>query len=126
MTFDTLPRREREIFEILVQAGEASSEEVRRRLSGCPSNSAVRALLGRMERRGVIAHKQIERSYVYFPTAKPGALRKSAIQQFSDVFFGGSKSRAAVALLRDADRLDDDEVDALKAIIRKARPKESD
>ena len=47
-TGDALPRRERQIMELLYRLGEASAHEIRRELPDAPSYSAVRALLAVM------------------------------------------------------------------------------
>ncbi len=59
----TLSRREREILDILLELREATAQEVRERLADPPSNSAARALLARLEKKGAISH--IERDLRY-------------------------------------------------------------
>ena len=49
-----LPRREREIFEILCSQGEATAAEVRRAMTDAPSPSAVRTMLSRPEAKGLV------------------------------------------------------------------------
>ena len=49
---DSLPRRERELFELLCSAGEATAAELRTAMKDPPSYSAVRTLLARLEARG--------------------------------------------------------------------------
>ncbi|HEX8169674.1 MAG TPA: BlaI/MecI/CopY family transcriptional regulator [Thermoanaerobaculia bacterium] len=95
-----LPRREREILEALYELGEeASAEEIRGRLEAPPSYSAVRALLARLESRGLIRHKEKGLRYVYAPVARRQTARKSALQRLVRVFFGGSPGEAVTALL---------------------------
>jgi predicted ArsR family transcriptional regulator len=62
---DSLPRREREIFEILLSLGEASAAEVRRAMKDAPSHSAVRTMLGRLEAKGLLSHRAEEQTYIY-------------------------------------------------------------
>ena len=62
---ESLPRREREIFEILCSSGEATAAEVRVAMADAPSHSAVRTLLARLE--GRIA---ISRLFERFPTLR--------------------------------------------------------
>ena len=50
----SLPRREREIFEILCSAGEATAADVRRAMADPPSHSAVRTMLARLEAKGLV------------------------------------------------------------------------
>ena len=66
MMIASLPRREREIFEILCSAGEATAADVRRAMADPPSHSAVRTMLARLEAKGLVSHRseeQLERKY---------------------------------------------------------------
>ncbi|HEX7705192.1 MAG TPA: BlaI/MecI/CopY family transcriptional regulator [Thermoanaerobaculia bacterium] len=99
---EKLPRREREILEVLFAlGGEASAEEVREKLVDPPSYSAVRALLARMEAKNVVKHREQGLRYVYAPVLAQKAARRSALQRMVSVFFGGSSSAAVTALLRE-------------------------
>ena len=72
MMIDSLPRREREIFELLCSAGEATAAEMRAAMQDPPSYSAVRTLLARLEARGVIKHRIGDQAYVYQERAAAG------------------------------------------------------
>ena len=63
-----LSRREREIMDILLELREATAQEVRERLPDPPSNSAARALLARLEKKGAIRHIERDLRYVYVPS----------------------------------------------------------
>ena len=65
MMIDSLPRREREIFELLCSAGEATAAEMRAAMKDPPSYSAVRTLLARLEARGFVKHRTADQAYVY-------------------------------------------------------------
>ena len=78
---EKLPRREREIFEILCAAGEASAAEVGRRMADPPSHSAVRTMLSRLEKRGLVQHRTVDQTYIYSSVQQPAKVRKSALQQ---------------------------------------------
>lgn len=96
----TLSRREREIMDALLELGdEASGEEIREKLPSPPSYSAVRAMLVRMEAKGIIKHKEKGLRYVYSPIATRSTARRSALQRLVRVFFGGSTGEAVTALL---------------------------
>ena len=96
---DKLPRREREIFEILCTAGEASAAEVGRRMADPPSHSAVRTMLSRLEKRGLVRHRTVDQTYIYSSVQQPAKVRKSALQQVRPYFLrrvrGGRCNRAA-------------------------------
>ena len=117
---EKLPRREREIFEILCAAGEASAAEVGKRMADPPSHSAVRTMLSRLEKRGLVRHRVSDQTYIY-SSAQPAKVRKSALQQFVHTFFEGSAAGAATALLGLSPKLTPDEIDALQQAIDAAK-----
>ena len=100
MKSNDLSRRERQIMDALHELGdEASAEDIRRKLPDPPSYSAVRAMLAKLEAKGTIRHKEEGLRYVYSPTTKRSAARRSAIERLIRVFFGGSTGEAVNALL---------------------------
>lgn len=117
----TLPRREREIFEILCSAGEATAAQVRERMASPPSYSAVRTLLARLEAKGLAMHRAVEQTYVYECAPQSEHVRESALRQFVKTFFDGSASGAATALLGLTRKLDEGEVEALQRAVDQAR-----
>jgi predicted transcriptional regulator len=121
MMIDSLPRRERELFELLCSAGEATAAELRAAMKDPPSYSAVRTLLARLEARGVIRHRTVEQAYVYKSAAQPAKVRETAMNQMVRTFFDGSAASAATALLGLTKSLSEDEIDALQRAIDEAR-----
>jgi predicted transcriptional regulator len=121
---DSLPRREREIFELLCSAGEATAAEIRAAMKDPPSYSAVRTLLARLEARGVIKHRTVDQAYVYKSVPQPAKVRESAMNQMVRTFFDGSAARAATALLGLTRSLSRDEIDALQRAIDQAKERE--
>lgn len=117
---DSLPRREREIFEILC-AGEATAAEVRAAMADPPSYSAVRTLLARLEARGLVSHRSVDQAYVYKSVPQVSKVRDSALKQMVRTFFDGSAASAATALLGLTRSLSPDEAAALKRAIDEAR-----
>ncbi|HEX8641821.1 MAG TPA: BlaI/MecI/CopY family transcriptional regulator [Allosphingosinicella sp.] len=118
---DSLPRREREIFEILCSAGEATAADVRSSMADPPSYSAVRTLLARLEARGLVRHRSVEQAYVYKSVPQPAKVRESALKQMVKTFFDGSAASAATALLGLTQSLSPDEAAALKRAIDEAK-----
>jgi len=121
---DSLPRREREIFELLCSAGEATAAEIRAAMKEPPSYSAVRTLLARLEAKGVIKHRVADQTYVYASVRQPAKVRESALKQMVKTFFDGSAANAATALLGLTKSLSPDEADALLKAIREAEERE--
>jgi BlaI family transcriptional regulator, penicillinase repressor len=124
MMIDSLPRRERELFELLCSAGEATAAELRAAMQDPPSYSAVRTLLTRLEARGVIKHHMVDQAYVYQSVPQPAKVRESAMKQMVRTFFDGSAANAATALLGLTKSLSTDEIDALQKAIDEARERE--
>ncbi len=118
---DSLPRREREIFEILCSAGEATAADVRSAMSDPPSYSAVRTLLARLEARGLVHHRSVDQAYVYKSIPQPAKVRESALKQMVKTFFDGSAASAATALLGLTQSLSPEEAAALKRAIDEAK-----
>lgn len=118
---EKLTRREREIMDIIFALGSAASaEDIRARLSDPPSYSAVRALLAKMEAKGVVSHREEGLRYVYSPVVAPSVARRSALRRLVSVFFGGSSTAAVSALLRE-EKWTDAELDEMKQEIERAR-----
>src|SRR5436190_20806548 len=116
-----LSRREREIMDVLYALGDnAAAEEIRERLSDPPSYSAVRAMLAKLETKGVIRHRAEGLRYVYAPVTSKTTAQKKAVSQLMRVFFGGSASQAAAALLKQ-ESWSDEELDALRKEIDQVR-----
>ena len=116
-----LPRREREIMDVLFELGvEASAEEIRERLTDPPSYSAVRAMLAKLEAKGAVKHKEKGLRYVYTPTIPRTAARRSALKRLVQVFFDGSAGQAMTALLNE-EKWSEEELDELAKTIERAR-----
>lgn len=118
---DKLPPRERQIVDLLYTRGPATVAEVCEALPDQLSPSAVRAMLTRLEGKGMVRRETSDRGFVYAPAVAEAAAKKSALSQVVRTFFGGSPVGAATALLGMSDKLSDPELDALEALIAQAR-----
>ncbi|WP_068082898.1 BlaI/MecI/CopY family transcriptional regulator [Novosphingobium rosa] len=116
-----LPRREREVFEILCAAAPITAAAVRARMADAPGSSAVRTLLSRLEGRGLVDHVEQDGVYLYSPTQAVEQVRGSALSQFVKTFFEGSAISAATALLGMSRGADEEELEALEAALAQAR-----
>jgi len=107
--------------DVLFAIGEhASAEDIRERLTDPPSYSAVRAMLAKLEAKGHIRHREEGLKYVYAPVTSRAAARRTALQQLVRVFFAGSPSDTASALLTQ-ENWSDSELDALSGEIERVR-----
>ena len=64
-----------------------------------PGYSAVRATLRTLETKGRVVHEEDGRAYVYRPTLRRDAARKSALTHVLKTFFDNSAEQAVAALL---------------------------
>jgi predicted transcriptional regulator len=117
----SLPPREREIVDILYERGASTVTEVGEALSDALSGSAIRAMLKRLEAKGFVAREQSDRGFVYAPSVSDKTARKSALSQVVRVFFNGSATSAAAALLGMQDEMSNAELDELEKLIGQAR-----
>jgi predicted transcriptional regulator len=92
-----VPRRERQIMEILYRRGRATAGEVLADLTGDPSYSTVRTQLRVLEGTGHVHHEEVGLRYVYVAAVPRRAARKPALRYRVDVFFDGSSEEAVAA-----------------------------
>jgi predicted transcriptional regulator len=119
-TYD-LTRREREIMDALFALGNhASAEEIRARLTSPPSDSSVRVMLARLEKKGYLKHQLDGLRFIYSARISPVVAKRTALQQFVQTFFGGSHTRMMTALVREGSWSIED-LEALRAEIDRVR-----
>ena len=121
-----LSRRERQIMDIVYELGTVTAQQVQERLPDPPSYSAVRTLLGRLEEKEHLGHREQGAKYLYFPLVKREAATRSALSNLVKTFFDGSAAQAANALLgMSLQNINEDELERLEALIQQARAKET-
>jgi predicted transcriptional regulator len=116
-----LPPRERQIVDVLFEAGPLTAGEVGDKLPDQLSGSAIRAMLKRLEDKGFVVRTDSDRGFLYSPAVAETVARKNALSEIVKVFFNGSPAGAASALLGMTDRLDTSELDAIESMIAQAR-----
>jgi predicted transcriptional regulator len=116
-----LSRRERQIMDILFEAQEASAADVHRLLPDPPSYTSVRTLLGILEEKGWVTHREEGRRYVYRPRRSPAKEGRSALSRVLKIFYGGSLEQALAAHLSDPGRgPSEEELQRLRELIDEA------
>jgi BlaI family transcriptional regulator, penicillinase repressor len=117
-----LSRRERQIMEAVYKLGSATVSDVMAEMPDPPGYSAVRAMLGKLESKGYLEHRQEGPRYLYLATVPRQEARESALQRLVRTFFDGSTEKAVSALLgMSAGEMTDEELDRLSALLREAR-----
>ena len=121
---EQLGRRERQIMEIIYRRGRANAAEVLADLPDPPTYTAVRGMLRLLESKGHLRHEQEGARYVYFPTADPDRISKSAVRHLVRTFFDNSASSAVAAMVGlYEDHLTDADIQKLEKLIDRARSK---
>jgi BlaI family transcriptional regulator, penicillinase repressor len=115
-----LSRRERQIMDIVFQAGEITAADLEAQLPDPPSNSSIRVLLRILEEKGHLKHRTEKGRYIYFPAAAKEEVKKSALLHLLKTFFGGSAPQVVSTLLKTGD-LSQEELDELAHLIEEAR-----
>src|SRR5881394_2367705 len=113
---ERLTRREREIMNAVFALGKASAEDIRARLIHPPSDSSVRVMLARLEKKGYLKHQQDGLRYLYSATTSPAVAKRTALQQYVQTFFGGSLRQMMTTLISEGSWSDDD-LEVLRAEI---------
>lgn len=116
-----LTRREREIVNAVFALGNrASAEAIRERLTNSPTDSSVRVMLARLEKKGFLKHRRDGLRYLYSATISPGIAKRKVLQQYVQTFFGGSWRQMMTALVSEASWTDED-LAALRTEIDRVR-----
>lgn len=117
-----LAAREQQIMDVLYQLGKASVAEVREKLKDPPSYSAVRTMIGQLERKGHVRRDRSEMTHRYSPVTSKRMASRSALRGVIETFFPGTPGDALAALIDDsAKELSDEDLDRLQEKINQAR-----
>ena len=117
-----LSRRERQIMDFLFERGKASVGEVMDGIPDPPGYSAVRATLRTLEQKGRVSHEEDGRAYIYRPTLRRDAARKSALTHVLRTFFDNSAEQAVAALLElKGPRLSEAELERVSLMVENAK-----
>src|SRR5262245_12133982 len=117
-----LSRRERQIMDSVYARGQVTVAEVLEDLPDPPSYSAVRAMLGKLERKQYLRHEEHGPRYVYVPTLPREEVQETALERVMRTCFDGSPSKAVAAILDlSAVDLTDDEIDEMAKLVEQAR-----
>lgn len=117
-----LSRRQRQIMDILFRQSDSTAEDIRANLPEAPSNSAVRAMLSTMVKKGYIKQREENFRYVYAAAMEQETAQRTAMDRLVHTFFDGSTSAAVSALLgMQSEKMSQNELSKLSEIIEKAK-----
>lgn len=121
ISIEDLPWRERQVMDVVYRLNEATATQIQEQLDEPPSNSAIRAMLSRLEEKGVLTHREDGQRYLYKAVQPKKKVADSALKKLVGVFFNDSPTSAATALLGMSGKLSAQEIDQLQALIDKAK-----
>ena len=116
-----LSRRERQIMDIIYGRGQASVAEVLEELPDPRSYSTIRTLMGILEKKGHLTHKEEDAWYIYLPTVPRAKARTSALKRLVKTFFNNSVDDTVLALLELKENHDPEAMARLTRLIEKAK-----
>ena len=117
-----LAPREEQIMQVVFRLQKATVAEVRAQLSDPPSYSAVRTMLGQLERKGYVCRDRSDVAHVYKPVQSRKTAGLSALRRLIHTFFPHSPADALAALVDEsAKKLSDEDIDRLEEAIHRAR-----
>jgi predicted transcriptional regulator len=112
--------REQDIVHLLWTRGGATVAEVREGLEAELAYTTVLTILRNLEAKGVVRREEEGRAHRYFPVVEREEARESAVKRLLDRFFGGNPESLLTHLV-DAQRLSEDELEALQRRIEEER-----
>jgi BlaI family penicillinase repressor len=117
----SLSRRERQIMDLVYQAGSVSASDVHARLTDPPTYTTVRGLLRVLVEKGHLKSSQEGKRYIYRPSTPRPAAGASSIEHVVRTFFAGSPTDAMAALLGSRHEISTAELDRLAELVARAR-----
>jgi BlaI family transcriptional regulator, penicillinase repressor len=125
VTDDTLPdlgELERAVMQLIWAGGSMTAEAVREKLPRRLKESTVRTVLRHLEEKGYVTHTVDGRTYVFHPAQARGHAAARAVRRIVNWLCDGSVEEVLVGMI-DAKMLDQRQLDALAAKIKKPKKK---
>jgi BlaI family transcriptional regulator, penicillinase repressor len=111
---------ERQVMQLVWQAGETTSDAIRERLARKPKESTVRTVLRRLEDKGYITHTVDGRTYVFRAAEPRPRVAAGAVKGIVDWLCDGSVEEVLVGMV-DAHMLDRGTLQRLARRIEEAK-----
>ncbi|YCM42379.1 BlaI/MecI/CopY family transcriptional regulator [Verrucomicrobiaceae bacterium 227] len=114
-----LSRREREFYQILYSAGEATALEIQAKLPAGTKNAATRKILNALVAKEVITRRKVGRQFVYEPAKVGKEVGQSALNQVLETFFKGSLAKGLLGMVDlGKDRFTEEELAQIREIVK--------
>ena len=99
MTIDELSVAEREVMEVVWDRGEVTAKQARDALPREVARNTVRTLLERLEAKGWVTHRELDRAYLYRAARPREESIRRKVREIVDTLCGGSPETLVAALL---------------------------
>lgn len=119
-----LSRAQREVMELIWDAGEASVQEITEKLNEQRpvARNTVRTLMERMEAKGWLAHRSEGRSFIYSATVPREESLGQRVKDMVEKACGGNPEKLMMALL-DYRGLSEDEAERIRKMLDEEKGK---
>ena len=119
-----LGRVQLQIMQVLWDRGRASAREITDALNETEpiAHSTVQTLLRKLEAKGAVSHEVEDRTFLFFPLVKEENVKRKATRELLERVFGGSASDLVAYLLKN-EKLDRDELNAIRRLINDKKRK---
>jgi BlaI family transcriptional regulator, penicillinase repressor len=119
-----LGRVQLQIMQVLWDRCRASAREITDALNETEpiAHSTVQTLLRKLEAKGAVGHEVEDRTFVFFSLVKEENVKRKATRDLLERVFGGSASDLVAYLLKN-EKLDRDELNAIRRLINDKKRK---
>jgi len=116
-----------QVLQLLSDAGEGTVYDVLERFPDAhrPRYTTVLTVLRNLEKKGLVGHRTMDRTYVFRPVMEPQQVRSQVLRDVLERAFGGSPHDLMAALL-DVDAVTPEVLAELKALIVEREVRQDD
>jgi len=90
---------ERQVLQLVWNAGDVTADQVRQALDRPLKESTVRTVLGRLERKGYLVHEVDQRTFIYRAARPRAHVAARAVKRIADWFCNGSLDEVLVGMV---------------------------
>ena len=111
------------VMEVLWRRSPLTAQEVAEQIDDARgwSVTTIKTMLGRLLAKGVLAHEEDGRRFLYRPAVSRDAYAKTETRRFADRLFGG-RAAPLVAHLAQGEGLTAEDIAELEALLKELRP----
>jgi len=106
------------VMEVLWKLKRATAREITDAMNEVrfTAHSTVQTLLRRLEKKGVVAHEKIDRTFYFFPVVEKENVKKNSIRDLIDSMFNGEPDSLVAYLIRN-EKLPPEKLDEIRGML---------